>query len=127
MAAMDRKAKDRRIDYIEFPAVDLSATKAFYTGVFGWTFQEWGEGYMSFNDGRVEGGFAKVEAMPDGEGGPLVILFATDIEAVQAVVVDAGGEITTPLFEFPGGRRFHFADPNGNVLGVWTEPAEQDD
>jgi len=76
---------------------------------------------MSFEDGRLEGGFARVDAMPEGEGGALVIVYALDIEAVGQAVVDSGGEITKPIFEFPGGRRFHFADPNGNELGVWTD------
>lgn len=117
---MDRAEQDRRIDYIEFPAVDFDKIKAFYGEVFGWKFQDWGPSYISFEDGRMEGGFAKVESMPEGEGGPLVILYAKDIEAVQAVVEANGGEITEPIFAFPGGRRFHFADPDGNVLGVWT-------
>jgi predicted enzyme related to lactoylglutathione lyase len=117
---MDRAEQDRRIDYVEFPSVDFEATKAFYTQVFGWKFQDWGPTYMSFEDGRMEGGFAKVESMPDGEGGPLVIIYAVDIEAIEQAVTAAGGEISTPTFEFPGGRRFHFTDPVGNVLGVWT-------
>lgn len=118
---MDRSEQDRRIDYIEFPAVDFGVTKSFYTNVFGWSFQDWGPEYMSFEDGRLEGGFARVDAMPEGEGGALVIVYALDIEAVGQAVLDSGGEITKPIFEFPGGRRFHFADPNGNELGVWTD------
>lgn len=118
---MDRAEQDRRIDYIEFPSVDFDATKAFYARVFGWQFQDWGPAYISFEDGRMEGGFAKVDAMPEGEGGPLVILYALDIEAMEKAVAEAGGEITTPTFEFPGGRRFHFDDPVGNTLGVWTD------
>lgn len=125
MAAMDRSVQDRRIDYIEFPAVDFGVTKTFYTRVFGWSFQDWGPEYISFADGRLEGGFARVDTMPEGEGGPLVIVYARDIEAVEKAVVESGGEITKPTFEFPGGRRFHFSDPNGNELGVWSDQPAQ--
>jgi predicted enzyme related to lactoylglutathione lyase len=33
-------------------------------------------------------------------------------------VTAAGGTITVPIFSYPGGRRFHFADPAGNELAV---------
>jgi hypothetical protein len=36
-------------------------------------------------------------------------------------VVKAGGEISKPIFDFPGGKRFHFCDPNWNELAVWSE------
>ena len=52
---------------------------------------------------------------------PLPILYAHDLEAMQAKVQAAGGEITHPIFAFPGGRRFHFRDPSGNDLAVWSE------
>jgi predicted enzyme related to lactoylglutathione lyase len=117
--AMREDAHDQRIDYIEFPAVDIGAMKSFYGEVFGWTFVDYGPEYSSFNDGRMNGGFRKepqVEA-----GGPLVVLFATDLKATSARVLKAGGRITRETFEFPGGRRFHFADPSGNELAVWSD------
>jgi uncharacterized protein len=116
---MSNAANDRRIDYLEFPATDISATKQFYGAVFGWQFKDWGPDYISFQDGRIAGGFAKVAAQPGN--GVLVVLYAADLEAAQARVLQAGGAIVTPAFPFPGGRRFHFTDPNGNVLAVWSE------
>jgi predicted enzyme related to lactoylglutathione lyase len=110
---------DRAIDYIEFTAPDLPAIKKFYGGVFDWKFQDWGDDYVSFNDGRVDGGFARGDAKTGT--GALVILYSTDLEAVQQKVRAAGGVITKDTFSFPGGRRFHFADPAGNELAIWSD------
>lgn len=109
--------EDGHIDYIEFPGGELKATKAFYGAAFGWTFQDWGDSYCDFDRGRT-GGFS---SLPDAVKTPLVILYAHDLEAMQAKVKAAGGVITKEIFSFPGGRRFHFRDPAGNELGVWTE------
>ncbi|MGH9660858.1 MAG: VOC family protein [Bryobacteraceae bacterium] len=111
--------RDRRIDYIEFPAVDVARVKEFYTAVFGWTFEDWGPGYASFHDGRLGGGFT-TETVPAG-GGPLVVIYCADLAATEAAVRAAGGGIVRETFSFPGGRRFHFADPSGNVLAVWSD------
>jgi hypothetical protein len=110
---------NNRIDYIEFPATDIAATKKFYTAVFGWKFTDYGPDYVSFEDGRMSGGFAKVQSISGN--GVFVVLYASDLEKTEAIVVKNGGKITKPPFEFPGGRRFHFTDPNGNELAVWSE------
>ena len=111
--------RDRRIDYIELPATDIAGTKRFYSDVFGWKFTDYGPDYTSFEDGRLAGGFTK-----DGKvakGGPLVVIYADKLEAVEAKVRQAGATIVKPIFSFPGGRRFHFSDPSGNELAVWSE------
>ena len=109
---------NNHIDYIELAAPDLGAAKAFYNAAFGWEFQDWGPDYASFTgagrDGGIRGGEAPVT------GSTLVILYADDLEASEKRVVDAGGEVTE-RHEFPGGRRFHFRDPSGNILAVWTQ------
>lgn len=110
---------DRRIDYIEFPCTDLGRTKKFYGEVFGWPFEDYGPSYASFFDGRLAGGFT-TEWRP-AAAGPLVVLYASDLEATEAKVRVAGGRVVRETFSFPGGRRFHFADPDGNVLAVWSE------
>ena len=117
-AKPDLKANDRRIDYIEFHATDLAKTKAFYTQVFAWKFTDYGPDYTSFDDGRLTGGFWKEGTAGSG---PLVILYAADLEATQARIRAAGGTIVKAPFTFPGGRRFHFTDPSGNLLAVWSE------
>ncbi len=108
--------EDGKIDYVEFPAKDMGQIKRFYGDAFGWTFQNWGDEYVAFEGAGLDGGFA-------AEGGPtrpLTILYAHDLEAMEARVRAAGGEITREIQAFPGGRRFHFTDPAGNELGVWS-------
>jgi len=108
-----------KIDYVELPMHDPKATKAFYAAAFGWTFEDWGPAYMAFSNAGLEGGFRKTEEAPP-RGGSLVILAADDLEEAEKAVVAAGGEITE-RHEFPGGCRFHFLDPTGNELAVWTK------
>ena len=110
--------EDGKVDYVEFPGGDLAGTKAFYGKAFGWTFTDYGPTYAAFNEG-LDGGFQADEA--DTVQKPLVILYATDLEAMEAKVRAAGGTITKAIFSFPGGRRFHFADPAGNEMAVWSE------
>ena len=109
-----------KINYIEFVSTDIARTKQFYSSVFGWSFEDWGPEYVSFSSASagVDGGFMAGEAK---ENGPLVILYSSNLEATEAAVVAAGGTIVVPIFAFPGGRRFHFADGAGNTLGVWSE------
>lgn len=116
---MAQTLNDRRIDYIEFVVREIARAKTFYTEAFGWTFTDYGPDYTSFTDGRIGGGFTT-----DGEpkpGGALVILYASDLAGTQARIEAAGGRIVRPAFDFPGGRRFHFTDPDGNELAVWSE------
>ncbi len=117
--AMTEDARDHRIDYIELPATNMAAMKSFYSEVFGWSFEDYGPDYASFSDGRMTGGLRKEPKVEPG--GPLVVLFATDLEGAEALVREHGGRIVREIFEFPGGRRFHFADPSGNELAVWSD------
>ena len=111
--------EDGKIDYIELPGGDLPATKGFYAAAFGWTFTDYGPDYVAVDNAGVDGGF---NADPDQPTPiPLVVLFATDLEAMVAKVTAAGGTVTRPIFSFPGGRRFHFRDPSRNELAVWSE------
>ena len=119
---MSRAEHNNRIDYIEISVLDISEAKSFYRKVFGWEFQDWGPDYASFNDGRLDGGLSRVESMKSG--GPLVIFYSTELEKIKDRIVESGGEITQEIFEFPGGRRFHFSDPSGNELAVWADPIE---
>ena len=121
---------NNHIDYVEFTAPDLGAIKAFYGKVFGWEFQDWGEDYISFSSAGLEGGFHRAPAPSSASSSPslaasgaLIILYTDDLEATEKKVSAAGGKITAH-HEFPGGRRFHFVDPAGNVLGVWTLAAQ---
>jgi hypothetical protein len=110
---------DRRIDYIEFGATDIGKTKQFYQRVFGWKFEDYGPDYTSFQDGRLSGGFTK--DAPVRPASPLVVIYAARLEDVEAQVRQAGGKIVRNTYSFPGGRRFHFSDPSGNELAVWSD------
>lgn len=113
---------DRKIDYLEFPAKDFVAIKSFYSKAFDWSFQDYGGEYCSFSDGRLNGGFYKSEqSCSTANGSALVVLYAEDLETMQKKIAASGGTIIRRIFAFPGGRRFHFADPNGNELAVWSE------
>jgi len=114
----DTMRKDGKIDYVEMPGgAGLAATKAFYQAAFGWSFTDWGPDYASFNEGLDGGFWTDAEAV----GKPLVILYAHDLEAMESKVKAAGGAVVREIFSFPGGRRFHFRDPGGNELAVWSE------
>ena len=117
---MAQSEHDRRVDYIELPATDVQRTRHFYERVFGWKFEDYGPGYTSFVDGRIAGGFSRERQVASG-GGALVVLYAVDLEQIQQTIQQEGGRIVKQIFSFPGGRRFHFTDPSGNELAVWSE------
>lgn len=109
--------EDGKLNYIELPGGRLDEVKTFYGAAFGWTFQDYGPEYAAFNEG-LDGGF---DAQSDAIRTPLPVLYAHDLEAMLGKVDAAGGVVVKPIFAFPGGRRFHFRDPAGNELAVWSE------
>jgi len=110
------------IDYIEMPSTDLGATKDFFTGLFGWVFQDYGPDYAAFDDGRMTGGFFASEAASTvAKGAPLVVFYSAELEKMSQEVARLGGKITREIFEFPGGRRFHFEAPGGGEFAIWSE------
>jgi len=114
---------ENRIDYVEVPVNDLKKTRAFFEDLFGWTFQAWGDEYMSFSDGRLDGGFRlAAEALPPG--GVLIVFFSEDLERDVERVQELGATISQEIFSFPGGRRFHFIDPGGTEFAIWGESNE---
>ncbi len=111
-----------KFHYIELPASDVDEMKAFYGNAFGWTFKDWGREYVEIQGAGVEGGFdaSSGDRKPSNQGA-LVILFSNDLEATRQAVINNGGRVSVETFEFPGGRRFHFTDPSGNELAIWTK------
>jgi predicted enzyme related to lactoylglutathione lyase len=108
------------IDYVEFAVTDMAQSKRFYQVAFDWTFNDYGPEYAGIQKEGGEAGGFRLE--PEAAaGGPLVILYSNDLDATIARVRAAGGRISREPFEFPGGRRFHFEDPSGNELAVWSE------
>ena len=111
-----------KINYVEFPSRDLAATKAFFTAAFGWAFADYGPEYAAFANQGLNGGFYKSDLVASTQNGSaLIVFYSGELEQTQAKVTEAGGSITKAIFNFPGGRRFHFADPNGNEYAVWSD------
>jgi predicted enzyme related to lactoylglutathione lyase len=121
---MSHPAVHHQINYIEFTTSSIEKTKAFYSSVFGWVFKDWGPDYIDCNPSSagIAIGFAKGDpGLAPAKGAPIVVLYSADLKATEAAIVAAGGNVVVPTFEFPGGRRFHFADGLGNTLAVWSE------
>jgi hypothetical protein len=114
--------RDLTVNYIELPAGDFEKTTSFYGAVFNWNFQEYGDNYLAFFDATIYGGFFKSDKRSQVENGAaLVVFYAADLEAIYKRIQGEGGKIEKEIFSFPGGRRFHFLDPNGNELAVWSD------
>ena len=115
------ESRHNRFDYIEFPAStpeELIAAKKFYGQAFGWEYKDWAPVYADTQSSGVTSGIA-VDASRAHR--PLPTVHSVALEASRAAVLAAGGKISVEIFSFPGGRRFHFIDPAGNELAVWSE------
>ena len=111
-----------KVNYLEFPAKDMASTKAFFSEVFDWSFVDYGPDYAAFANAGMDGGFFKSElSMSTANGGALIVFYSQTLEQTQAKIIEAGGSIIKAIFAFPGGRRFHFSDPNGNEYAVWSD------
>ena len=112
-----------KLNYVEYPARDLAATKTFFSAVFGWTFEDYGPAYTAFSGQGLDGGFYQADlAASTASGSALLVFFSERLEETLSKVVTAGGVIVQPIFAFPGGRRFHFTEPSGNEFAVWAAP-----
>ncbi len=115
-------SEHEKINYIEFPAKNIETAKAFFAEVFGWSFVDYGPEYAAFADQGVDGGFFQSDLSASTENGSaLVVFYSKDLEQTLAKIEAAGGSVIKPIFSFPGGRRFHFGDPNGNEYAVWSD------
>lgn len=112
--------KTGKLDYLEMPAGlgDLAKVKQFYTRAFGWQFVDYGPDYAAHSEG-LDGGFYQGSEARNAK--PLPVLYSDNLEQSLLDIEAAGGVIIKPIFAFPGGRRFHFTDPSGNELAVWSE------
>lgn len=115
---------ENQIDYVEIPVTDPAKAKDFLAELFGWQFQEWGADYVSFNDGRLDGGLRR-SAEPAPANGVLLVFYSENLERDVQRIIDLGASISQEIFDFPGGRRFHFVDPVGNEYAMWSTPATE--
>lgn len=110
------------INYLEFHARDIDRTKQFFSIVFNWKFVDYGPEYTAFSNAGLAGGFFKSDQISSADNGALLIVFySQSLKETQKKIVNAAGEISKPIFDFPGGRRFHFKDPSGNEFAVWSD------
>ncbi len=111
-----------KINYVEFPANNIEATKTFFTKAFGWSFVDYGPDYAAFSDEGIDGGFFRADLSSSAKNGSaLIVFYSNDLSQTQAKVENAGGAILQAIYTFPGGRRFHFADPSDNEFAVWSD------
>ncbi len=108
------------IDYFELPTTSVDASKRFFADAFCWGAKDYGPGYSEILDAGVLGG---LNGAADGAGAPLIGIRTDDLEAALAAVAGAGGAITVPAHDYPGGRRFQFREPGGAEMLVYC-PAE---
>lgn len=127
MSETTNQKKHEKLNYVEFAAKNLKATSDFFQKAFAWQFTWYGDDYVSFSNEGLDGGFYSSDLKTrEDQGGALFIFYSNDLESTMQKVENAGGNITKPIFSFPGGRRFHFHEPSGNELAVWSDLGLQD-
>ena len=111
-----------KINYVEFPANNIEATKDFFSSAFGWSFVDYGPDYTAFSNAGLDGGFFKSSLNAStNNGAALIVLYSNNLKLTQEKIEKLNGIIIKPTYSFPGGHRFHFTDPNGNEFAVWSE------
>ncbi len=120
-------SEHEKINYVELPAKDISVAKKFFSAVFNWTFVDYGPENSAFSGAGLDGGFFTSELVSSSNNGSaLIVFYSNSLEETEKKIEAEGGNIITPVFSFPGGRRFHFADPNGNEYAVWSDVTAQE-
>lgn len=116
------------LNYLEIACRDLTGSKQFFSDVFDWSFTDYpdpksGEiNYSAFSLGNIDGGFFSSDKVAcQSNGSALIVFYSEDLRKTQSIIETAGGIISTPAFDFPGGQRFHFCDPSGNEFAVWSD------
>jgi predicted enzyme related to lactoylglutathione lyase len=115
-------SQHEKIDYVEFPAQNMSASKEFFSQVFGWEFKDFGAEYTAFEGQGLNGGFYQSDKnSTTNNGAALIVFYSADLESTEEKIKQANGKIIKETFSFPGGRRFHFSEPSGNEFAVWSD------
>ena len=123
MSNHKKESNHEKINYIELPAKDLGIAKDFFSRLFNWQFTDYGEEYTAFTNAGLKGGFFRAElSSVASKGSALIVLYSDDLDSTLAKIeAETNAAISQPIFHFPGGRRFHFIDPNGNEFAVWSD------
>lgn len=111
-----------KINYVEFPSNSLKKTKNFFENVFGWEFTDYGEQYTAFSNQGLDGGFYLCDSFPSASHqGALVVFYSDNLAQSKSKILKYNGKISKDTFDFPGGKRFHFIEPGGNELAIWSD------
>lgn len=108
------------IDYFELPTAAMPESQRFFGEAFGFGIKPYGPAYGEITYGGVLGGLI---ATDDRSGAPLVGIRTDDIAAARQAIETAGGTVTRPVSDYPGGQRFFFREPGGSELLVYC-PSE---
>jgi predicted enzyme related to lactoylglutathione lyase len=110
------------VDYVEIPSRDVRRSKAFFEALVGWRFTDYGPDYVSFEDGRINGGFFTSDKVSSvASGATLAVIYSEHLERQRELAIKLGATITKDTFSFPGGRRFHFTEPGGSEFSIWSD------
>lgn len=117
-------AAHEKINYVEFPAKNITKAKDFFSAAFNWSFTDYGPAYTTFSNEGLNGAFFKSDLnCTTQKGSALIVFYSSALEKTLVKIKKYGGTIVKPIFIFPGGRRFHFTDPNENEFAVWSDKA----
>jgi len=113
-----------KICYIEIPADDIERSVSFYQEVFGWNVRTRGDGSRAFDDGvgQVSGAW-RLDRKPMTDVGLLIYVMVDSVETTVEKIVQAGGTIVQPIGADAPEITARFADPAGNILGLYQNPA----
>jgi predicted enzyme related to lactoylglutathione lyase len=119
---MSFSTRENTVDYLEIPSLNLAQTKTFFSELFGWKFEDYGQDYSCFNDGRIAGGFfTSKQVWTTDMGAPLIVFYHEELEKIRDRAVQLGAKIRRDIFPFPGGHRFHFEAPGTGEFAIWSE------
>jgi predicted enzyme related to lactoylglutathione lyase len=107
------------LDYLELPSTDGAADRRFFTDAFAWGQTGYGPDYTAIHAGLEVG----IDSSAARIAAPMPVIRAENLDEAEAAVTSAGGAITVPQYDFPGGRRFHFRSPGGVEFAVYVEKA----
>ena len=111
-----------KICYIEIPSNDIDASIAFYQGVFGWNIRTRGDGSRAFDDGvgQVSGAW-RIGRPPMTEVGLLIYIMVDSVAETIDKITAHGGRIMQPIGGDAPEITARFADPAGNILGLYQQ------
>jgi uncharacterized protein len=113
-------ARPGGITYLHIPAREPAALAPFYRDVFGWTIRDAASSSPAFQDGsgHVIGHIVETQEVA-GDAGVRPYVYVEDVYAAAQEIAKHGGRIVKAPFAEGALTVAVFADPAGNVLGVW--------